>query len=121
MQIGLDCGEGLNQRIERRTQQMLDLGFVAEVETLCQTYGKDLPLLNTLGYAEICQYLDGHLSLREAQRLTILHTRQFAKRQRTWFRNCPEIEWFEAESPNLVESVEQRIQEFRDRQTAAFS
>lgn len=118
LQIGLDCGDGLDPRIERRTQQMLDLGFVAEVEALCQTYGEDLPLLNTLGYAEIRQYLAGDVSLAEAQRLTVLHTRQFAKRQRTWFRGCPEIEWFEAESPNLVESVEQRIQQFCDRHSA---
>jgi tRNA dimethylallyltransferase len=115
LHIGLDSPQGLDQRIERRTQQMIDRGLVAEVEGLCQTYGDDLPLLNTLGYAEIRQYLTGDISLAAAQRLTVLHTRQFAKRQRTWFRACPEIEWFDPEAPDLVATVEQRIQKFRNQ------
>jgi tRNA dimethylallyltransferase len=43
-----------------------------------------------------------------------LHTRQFAKRQRTWFRMYPEIEWFDAEQPDLLEQVWERVQEFRE-------
>jgi len=114
LQIGLDCAESvaLTRRIEQRTQQMLSSGLVTEVESLCQKYGYDLPLLNTLGYAEIKQYLAGDISLSEAKDLTILHTRQFAKRQRTWFRAYPQIEWFDADSSDLIEQVWQRVQEF---------
>ncbi|MDK3155426.1 tRNA (adenosine(37)-N6)-dimethylallyltransferase MiaA [Kamptonema cortianum] len=115
LQIGLDT-EDLTARIARRTQQMIADGFVAEVEYLCQKYGVDLPLLNTLGYQEIKQYLAGKISLEEAIELTILHTRQFAKRQRTWFRANPQIEWFDADCPDLIEKVGQRIQEFQDTQ-----
>jgi tRNA dimethylallyltransferase len=81
---------------------MVAAGFVAEVQYLCQKYGADLPLLNTLGYAEFKQHLAGDISLQEAQDLTVLHTRQFAKRQRTWFRADPAIEWFDADSPALL-------------------
>ncbi|QFS42762.1 tRNA (adenosine(37)-N6)-dimethylallyltransferase MiaA [Nostoc sphaeroides] len=113
LQIGLDCDvEKLLARIQQRTEQMIANGLVAEVEHLCQKYGADLSLLNTLGYQEIKQYLAGDISLDEAKELTILHTRQFAKRQRTWFRAYPKIEWFDADDPNLLEKVWHRINEF---------
>lgn len=113
LQIGLDCNpEDLQKRIARRTEKMIAEGLVAEVESLCEKYGADLPLLNTLGYAEIKQYLAGESSLEQAKELTVLHTRQFAKRQRTWFRGYPEIEWFNADDPDLLEKVWRRIQEF---------
>jgi tRNA dimethylallyltransferase len=113
LQIGLDCDlNTLTQRIFQRTEQMVADGLVAEVEYLCQKYGMDLPLLNTLGYQEFKQYLVGDISLETAKKLTVLHTRQFAKRQRTWFRAIPQIEWFDAGSPELVERVWQRIQDF---------
>lgn len=113
LQIGLDCDiEVLTKRIEQRTNQMLESGWIAEVEYLCQKYGCDLPLLNTLGYQEMKQYLAGEIKLEEAKELTILHTRQFAKRQRTWFKAYPEIEWFDVSKPDLLERVWQRVQEF---------
>ncbi|HEY9740386.1 MAG TPA: tRNA (adenosine(37)-N6)-dimethylallyltransferase MiaA [Coleofasciculaceae cyanobacterium] len=114
LQIGLECSNSgiLNRRIEQRTEQMLAAGWEAEVKILCQKYGFDLPLLNTLGYQEMKQYLAGDISLTQAKELTVLHTRQFAKRQRTWFRAYPEIEWFDADNPNLLEKVWQRVQEF---------
>lgn len=112
LQIGLDCDSlALTQRIARRTDKMVKMGFVAEVETLLRKYGS-IPLLNTLGYGEIKQYLAGEISLDEAKELTILHTRQFAKRQRTWFRADPQIEWFNTDAPDLVEQVWERIQRF---------
>jgi tRNA dimethylallyltransferase len=116
LQIGLDCEtQALSERISRRTQLMISAGFVAEVEYLCEKYGTDLPLLNTLGYAEIKDYLAGKIDLEEAIGLTILHTRQFAKRQRTWFQRDADIEWFNADDPDLVEQVWQRIQEFMEK------
>ncbi|ACC84644.1 tRNA (adenosine(37)-N6)-dimethylallyltransferase MiaA [Nostoc punctiforme] len=113
LQIGLDCDvEKLGNRIKQRTEQMIADGLVAEVEYLCQKYGADLSLLNTLGYQEIKQYLAGDISLDEAKELTILHTRQFAKRQRTWFRAYPQIEWFDANNPDLLDKIWLRINEF---------
>jgi tRNA dimethylallyltransferase len=114
LQIGLDCEtDALQKRLEIRTNKMVELGLVQEVENLCQKYGEELPLLNTLGYAEIKQYLAEDISLTKAVDLIILHTRQFAKRQRTWFRAYPQIEWFDADSPYLLDRVWQRIEIFR--------
>ncbi len=113
LQIGLDCDvDVLERRIVSRTHQMIELGLVAEVENLCQKYGNNLPLLDTLGYAEIKQYLGGDISLEQAISLTITHTRQFAKRQRTWFKGDRQIEWVDNNSPNLLEQVSTRIKEF---------
>ncbi|MEM9274968.1 MAG: tRNA (adenosine(37)-N6)-dimethylallyltransferase MiaA [Cyanobacteria bacterium P01_F01_bin.143] len=110
LQIGLDCEvDILDQRIAQRTHQMIELGFVSEVTKLCDKYGEDLPLLNTLGYGEIKQYLAGDINLDTAIADTILHTRQFAKRQRTWFRKIQQINWFDINNPNLLDDVWQRV------------
>ena len=113
LQIGLDCDPPILQsRIKQRVEQMIETGLVAEVEALGKKYGWDLPLLNTLGYGEIKQYLAGDISLEKAKELTVLHTRQFAKRQRTWFNSYPEIEWFEATEEQLLDQVWHRVLEF---------
>lgn len=105
LQIGLDCGERLGDRIQQRTAAMLAQGFVAEVRALQDRYGADLPLLATLGYQEIQAYLSGQLTLSEAEQQIVLHTRQFAKRQRTWFRAIPTIHWFDSDASDLVDQV----------------
>jgi tRNA dimethylallyltransferase len=115
LQIGLDClsdADALTRRIQQRTAQMMAEGFVQEVEQLCQRYGTDLPLLNTLGYQEIKQYLAGDWSRSAAEAETVTHTRQFAKQQRTWFRADPTIDWFDADAPDLLEQVWARVQQF---------
>jgi tRNA dimethylallyltransferase len=105
-QIGLDCdAELLQERIRKRIGVMIDLGLEQEVENLGKQYGWGLPLLDTLGYAEIKQYLVGDISLAKAKDLIALHTRQFAKRQRTWFKANPEIQWFNANDPDLANQV----------------
>ncbi|MFM5979358.1 MAG: tRNA (adenosine(37)-N6)-dimethylallyltransferase MiaA [Sphaerospermopsis kisseleviana] len=113
LQIYLDCEpEILDVRIRQRTEQMIADGLVGEVEYLCQKYGVDLPLLNTLGYQEIKQYLAGEINLEEATDLIALHTRQFAKRQRTWFRQTQNLEYFNVADSDLLEQVWERINEF---------
>ena len=102
----------LDKRITLRTNKMIELGLVEEVESLCQKYGQELPLLSTLGYAEIKQYLNGDISLPQAIELTITHTRQFAKRQGTWFGKYPEIEWVDANDSNLLNVVWKQVQDF---------
>jgi tRNA dimethylallyltransferase len=112
LQIGLDCGDRLSLRIQQRTQAMLAQGWIEEVQQLGDRYGWDLPLLDTLGYGEIKQFLAGQFSLVETEALIATHTRQFAKRQRTWFRSIPTLEWWDSEDINLVASVEKRIFNF---------
>lgn len=113
LQIGLECSaEILQKRIEQRTRSMVERGFVEEVRRLGEKYGQNLPLLDTLGYAEMKRYLFGEISLEEAIDLTVLHTRQFAKRQRTWFRAYPEIHWFPVDGEDLPEQIYREIDDF---------
>lgn len=110
LQIGLDCSpEVLTERIQYRTEQMLALGFVEEVKGLIKKYGWSLPLLDTLGYQEIKDYLAGETDLETAKELMVIHTRQFAKRQRTWFKGQSEIKWFDSEQSDLWEAVSKMI------------
>ena len=108
LQIGLQSAR-LNDRILQRTRQMFERGFVDEVKTIIVKYGDELSLLSTLGYQEVCQFLRNEITLAEAQELTVLHTKQFAKRQRTWFNGIAEIEWFDADAEDLVDRVWQRV------------
>jgi tRNA dimethylallyltransferase len=88
VQIGLDC-EDLDvyrKLVSDRTEQMLANGWLDEIHDLQKNYGKDLPLLKTLGYGEMSDYLANKTDLETAKLLTVTHTCQFAKRQRTWFR-----------------------------------
>lgn len=115
LQIGLNCDlTALERRIATRTNQMIEMGLVKEVEYLCNKYGADLPLLNTLGYAEIKQYLAGDFNLHQAIALIITHTRQFAKRQGTWFKKNKKINWFDNASPDLFERVWETIDSWQE-------
>ncbi len=88
VQIGLDCEDldAYRQLVSDRTEQMLQDGWLDEIRDLQKRYGKDLPLLRTLGYGEMSDYLANKTDLETAKSLTVTHTCQFAKRQRTWFR-----------------------------------
>ncbi|MFH7243806.1 MAG: tRNA (adenosine(37)-N6)-dimethylallyltransferase MiaA [Spirulina sp.] len=108
--LGLDGDtDTLNRRIAQRTHAMIEMGFEEEVIHLVKKYGADLPLLQTLGYAEMLPYVRGDIGLNTAINDIILHTRQFAKRQRTWFRNRATVQWFDLGAADLVDQVWQWV------------
>jgi tRNA dimethylallyltransferase len=100
----------LYEKINLRTQIMLDKGLVAEVEGLIAKYGKDLQLLNTLGYKEICEYLSGDVTLDEAKEKIQKNTRNYAKRQLTWFRANEKIKWYHIDTMKKEKIVQDIIQ-----------
>ncbi|MEB3195650.1 MAG: tRNA (adenosine(37)-N6)-dimethylallyltransferase MiaA [Candidatus Sericytochromatia bacterium] len=85
--------QDLYERIDARVTRMLEAGFLAEVETLAARWGWELPLLNTLGYAEMSAYLQHELDLNQAIATMAQRTRNYAKRQLTWFRAERRIRW----------------------------
>ena len=97
LELGLNPTD-LTGRIASRTRGLFAAGLVAETEALIERYGAGLPLLNTIGYAEAKQQLAGELSETEAIALCEQRTRQFAKRQRTWFRRRHAPIWLEERS-----------------------
>lgn len=108
LELGLQPSD-LKSRIAFRTRALYDQGLVAETEALIQRYGAELPLLGTIGYAEARQQLAGSLSESEAVALTEQRTRQFAKRQRTWFRRRHQPTWLTG--PNTADQLAQALQE----------
>lgn len=86
----------LDRRIERRVDRLFEQGLVEEVEALVANgYRASLTAVQALGYAQVLEYLDGRISLEQAIAETKGRTRRFARRQLTWFRADPRVEWFE--------------------------
>ena len=83
----------LYDRINKRVDLMIDMGLVEETQYLLKKHGRIPNLVNTIGYREIIQYLDKILSLEEATDLLKQNTRNYAKRQLTWFRKNENINW----------------------------
>mgnify|MGYP000580532230 FL=1 len=93
IKIGLDRPrEELYRRIDSRMEQMLAKGLFAEAEGLFEKRG--LNALQTLGYTEIFDFLEGKYDEKEMVRLLKRNSRRYAKRQLTWFRKDPLIRWF---------------------------
>ena len=93
--LGLEVEpEILAKRIARRTEQMFRSGLLDEARRLRdQGYDRSLPALTGVGYAEALAHLDGQLTLPEAIQRTTIRTRQYARRQRTWFRHQLPTHW----------------------------
>ncbi len=85
--------EDLQNRINKRVDIMIEEGLVSEVKVL-QEY-RDLIALNTVGYKEIFKYLDNRISFNEAIEQIKIHTRQYAKRQMTWFNKMSNVFWLD--------------------------
>ena len=97
----------LYQRIDNRARQMLDAGLVDEVSRLVERYGGDLKALQTLGYREALHFLSGHYNADQLCDEIQLRTRQYAKKQLTWFRKEPDIFW--VDSSNRSDRVRKYI------------
>jgi len=103
VKIGLELSrENLHRNISNRVDQMMEQGLLQEVQGLIRW--RHLNALQTVGYSELFNYFDGHCTLQEAVDAIKTHTRQYAKRQMTWFRKDPDIHWFSPE--NLQEIID---------------
>jgi tRNA dimethylallyltransferase len=83
----VDPGPALAFFIESRTRMMFSQGWHEEVRELMRTVPSDAPAWNATGYRTVREMVLGHLSIDEAEQRVIIETRQYAKRQRTWFRH----------------------------------
>jgi len=86
LELGLDR-DNLKERILQRTKNMFLSGIIEETKDLISKYGFDLPILETIGYREARDVLNNRSTIDKAIELTATKTIQFAKRQKTWFRN----------------------------------
>ena len=86
LELGL-YREDLKERIFKRTKNMFEFGIIDETKKIINQYGSNLPLLETIGYREAKDVIKENLKIEKAIEITTTKTIQFAKRQKTWFRN----------------------------------
>lgn len=105
VKIGLEMPkELLTHRINVRVDQMIQDGLMEEVQSVLPYRNK--PALQTVGYKEVFDYLDGNISKEEAIIQIKQHTRQYAKRQMTWFKKDPEIKWINMAEHTIEDAVQ---------------
>ena len=109
LELGLDR-DNLKERIIKRTENMFSTGIIDETKHLISEYGTDLPILKTIGYREARDVLNSNLTIEKAIELTITKTIQFAKRQKTWFRNKNNPIWLN--NKNLLKDAIIKIESF---------
>lgn len=109
IKIGLNTDRAvLYERINMRVDQMIENGLIEEVKSLAPFRAYNA--LNTVGYSEVFDYLDGNLSIEEAISSIKQNTRRFAKRQLTWFRRDEEINWLEPDhSEDIIEYIKNEV------------
>ena len=104
VQIGLDLPrEELDQRIDIRTKQMLEGGFIEEVERIRPHLGATAG--RALGYQQVIDYLDGLCDLDDTFRDIAQKTKRLARKQMGWFGRDPRIHWLHALNPRLVDNA----------------
>ena len=87
----IESREILYERINKRVDIMLEQGIVDETKKLLEKHGRIKNFVCTIGYKEILTYLDGEATLEDALDKLKQHTRNYAKRQLTWFRKNPNL------------------------------
>jgi tRNA dimethylallyltransferase len=104
IKIGLEMPRDLlYQRINLRVDQMMKDGLLEEAQNLYPI--RHLKNLNTVGYSELFDYFDNQTSLAIAIDKIKQHSRNYAKRQLTWFKKDKDFNWFDANDNNLVEKL----------------
>ncbi len=103
--------ELLHQRIAMRFEQMLEQGFVEEVEQLVRRgdLHAGLPSMRAVGYRQVWDYLHGLDSYQTMRDKGIAATRQLAKRQFTWLRSWQELEWIDSLDPDPLAQVLKKL------------
>ena len=109
LELGL-YREDLRERIVQRTKNMFECGIIEETKNIINKYGLKLPLLETIGYKEAKDVIERNLKLDKAIEITTTKTIQFAKRQKTWFRNKNNPIWLN--NKNLLKDAIIKIESF---------
>jgi len=110
VRIGLNLERDiLDKRIENRVLEMFNRGLVKEVEQIFDELVKGKTAQKALGYSQVIQYLKNEITLDQAIEQTIVQTRKYARRQISWFKRDPLIQWFDAQEDDLLEKVNRII------------
>lgn len=109
--IGLTMNrDELYRRINLRVDKMIADGLVEEAQRLYNQGVRDCQSVQAIGYKEIYEYIEGHLTLTEAIELLKRNSRRYAKRQLTWFRNKTDAQWFDISEATFSSTVHKIIE-----------
>ena len=108
--IGLTCKrDELYERINKRVDEMFEQGLLEEVKGFYDAHIYSKALKTAIGYKELYSYFDGDITLEEASELIKKRSRNYAKRQYTWFNNQMNIKWFDVNFKDFNKTVEEVI------------
>lgn len=107
--------EALYSRIDQRVERMLEAGLVEEVRTLMQSEESHPTALQAIGYKEIAAALEGRMEMQEAVSLVKQLSRNYAKKQMTWFRRDPRAVWIDA-MDKTPEQIATEMAEYMEHQ-----
>lgn len=104
VKIGLELPkEKLIEKINLRVDEMINAGLIDEVKSVIPF--KNFNALQTVGYKELFEYFDGNCTLEFAIERIKINTRQYAKRQMTWFKKDESIQWFNTAQDTSVDKI----------------
>lgn len=110
--IGLTMDRSyLYERINKRVNEMLERGLLNEVKLLYDSGLRDCQSIQAIGYKELYKYLDGKVSYDAAVEELKKNSRNYAKRQLTWFRNKMDVKWFDMTRIQTEHEMEKKIEE----------
>ena len=112
LRVGLDPDRAaLYERINERAREMFEAGLVEETKALLQKYGPTTRSLESLGYKQAVQFLQGELNREQAIQSAQQAHRNYAKRQMTWFRREAEVTWLKGfgDDPQIQREALQRV------------
>ncbi|WP_417220733.1 tRNA (adenosine(37)-N6)-dimethylallyltransferase MiaA [Arthrobacter sp.] len=114
LQIGLDLDRArLHERLEQRVRGMHEAGLLSEVRDLAARGVRATKTASrAIGYAQFLEVIDGTSTVEEAVESTTIATRRFARRQLTWFRADPRVNWFDALDPTSEDRIRAAVGEF---------
>ena len=103
----------LHQRIAKRFEVMMDEGLINEVAALKKRNDLHLglPAMKSVGYRQVWEYLDGEYDYATLVERGVIATRQLAKRQLTWLRSWPSLEWVDSQRPDAMDKVLKFVRE----------
>ena len=106
--------ELLKQRIDMRVDMMMDNGLLEEVTALNEKYNWDAKGLQGIGYKEFREYFSGEKTLEETVKTIKTHTRQFAKRQYTWWNHQMPVRWYDVTEEGYLDRIIEDIRKWND-------
>lgn len=105
----------LHERINQRVEKMLEQGLIDEVKYLLSLgYSKNLNALNTIGYKEVIQYLEGRIDFNKMVHLIKVHTRNYARRQIIYFRRLEKAKWINLSLDSEENVIKQIIKNIKN-------